>query len=97
MNHLTNAKKLINYAVEVEYNDGPYVLCITQSIEVAKLVAASRVLEDEYGQYCVGKVIAYEAGQEVWLGFPFSHRKATPLSRKQVTEEQYNTLILAVA
>ncbi|QQS16231.1 MAG: hypothetical protein IPK84_02695 [Candidatus Moraniibacteriota bacterium] len=95
MHHLTIAGKFIHYAVEVyaveaRSNDGYlYVLCLTQSLEVAKLVSESQVHEGEHGEYRVGRVIPYEAGQEVWLGFPFPHRGAKALVRGQVTEEQH--------
>jgi hypothetical protein len=93
MYHLTKNGKFINYAVQTAYSDGPYVICLTQSLRVAQTVAQSEKMSDENGEYCVGRVIPFEATQEVWLGFPFTHRGAKTLIRDQVTDEQYEELL----
>ena len=49
MYHLTRAGRVINYAVEVRYLDGPYVVCLTQSPEVAQLVSRNERMRDERG------------------------------------------------
>ena len=69
------------------------MVCLTQSSKIAQAVAQNEKMSDTYGEYCVGRVIPFEAGQEVWLGFPFTHRGAKTLVRGQVTDEQYEELL----
>ena len=93
MYHLTKNGKYIHYAVQTKYTGGHYVVCLTQSLRVAQLVSKNERMEDENGEYCVGRIIPFEAGQDVWIGFPFTHRGARTLLRDQITEEQYETLL----
>ena len=75
--HLTTNGKFVNYAVEANSPDGPHVVCLSASLEVALAALETRFFgEDDHGPYIHGTIIPFEAGQEVWLGFPFRKKGA---------------------
>lgn len=92
MKHLTNDGNFIHYAVEVKHNDGPYVLCVTQSLEVAQLVSQSQTMDDEHGLYYVRRLIPYDSINDdfIWLGFPFPSEKTLPSA--ELNDEQLRIL-----
>jgi len=67
------------YAVEVASTDGRFVICKTQSLEIALIVLGTRIRKDEDGfSYMMGEILPYDSKHdgEVWLGFSFHHKGA---------------------
>lgn len=92
MTMTTKDNKYIHFAIEREALDGPFVICITHSASVVRLLMKEhqRAVESDYAAYEAAsenkqdgwvfeptqKVIPFEAGQDVWLGYPFDHAGA---------------------
>jgi hypothetical protein len=92
MTALTRNDKSIHWAIERCALDGPYVTLLTHDTRVVRRemsaweaeieedeAAYEAASEDEQEAWVWGptqRAIPYEAGQEVWLGFPFDQRGA---------------------
>lgn len=76
--NITTKGTFIHYAVEAYSTDGRFVICLTQSLEVAIAALKTRAypITEDGSVYIQGQIIPFSADQEVWLGFEFYHRGA---------------------